>query len=127
MYLNSVTLTGFLGADAERRTAKDETAYVILNLATKTSWKDRETGDWSSRTDWHRCIVFGRLAETAAKLTKGTHVQVQGQLRNREYQKDDGKQRTTEIRVTALSKLDRPGRRGAVNPDDTTGNPEVRS
>ena len=58
MYLNSVTLTGFLGADAERRTAKDETAYVILNVATKTSWKDRETGDWSSRTDWHRCIVI---------------------------------------------------------------------
>ena len=61
------------------------------------------------------------------KLTKGTHVQVQGQLRNREYQKDDGKQRATEIRVTALSKLDRPGRRGAVNPDDMTGNPEARS
>lgn len=122
MYLNSVTLTGFLGADAERRTAKDETAYVILNVATKTSWKDRETGDWSSRTDWHRCIVFGRLADTAAKLTKGTHVQVQGQLRNREYQKDDGKQRTTEIRVTALSKLDRPSRRTAADADDSTGN-----
>lgn len=125
MYLNSVTLTGFLGADAERRTAKNETAYVILNVATKTSWKDRETGDWSSRTDWHRCIVFGRLADTAATLTKGTHVQIQGQLRNREYQKDDARQRTTEIRVTALSKLDRATRRGTQPDDAQADSPHV--
>ena len=124
MYLNGVTLTGFLGVDAERRTAKDETAYVSLNVAIKTSWKDRETGDWSSRTDWHRCIVFGRLADTAATFTKGTHVQVQGQLRNREHEKDDRKQRTTEIRVTAVSKLDRSTRRAANRADHTGGGEE---
>lgn len=114
MYLNSVTLTGFLGGDAETRTSKSNVTFTTFSLATKTSWKDRETGEWSSHTEWHRAIVFGRQSEIAATLKKGDQVQIQGELRTREYDKPvDGKkkttvkQRITEIHVTSVLKLDR--------------------
>lgn len=59
MYLNHVTLTGFLGADAETRASKSNVDFAVISLATKTSWKDRESGEWMSRTEWHRAVVFG--------------------------------------------------------------------
>jgi single-strand DNA-binding protein len=112
MYLNTATLTGFLGGDAETRTTKSNTPFTVFSLATKNSWQDRETGEWTSRTEWHRAVVFGRLTEDAATLKKGDHVQIQGHLRTREYDKPaDGnapvKQRVTEIRVTSILKIDR--------------------
>lgn len=114
MYLNSATLTGFIGGDAESRTSKNNVNFTTFSLATKNSWKDRETGEWVSRTEWHRAIAFGKIAELAATLLKGDHVQIQGQLRTREYEKPaEGKkkaatkQRTTEIRVTSILKIER--------------------
>jgi single-strand DNA-binding protein len=58
MYLNTATLTGFLGGDAETRTTKTNTTFTVFSLATKNSWKDRETGEWTSRTEWHRAVVI---------------------------------------------------------------------
>jgi single-strand DNA-binding protein len=118
MYLNTVTLTGFLGGDAESRTSKSKANFVTFSLATKNSWKDRETGEWNSRTEWHRAIVFGRPAALAATLLKGDHVQIQGQLRTREFEKPadktgTGKHRVTEIHVTSILKLDRSGKQNA--------------
>lgn len=107
MYLNNVTLTGFLGGDADTRTAKTNQNFTAFSLATKNSWKDRETGEWASRTEWHRAVVFGRLTAFASTLKKGDHVQIQGQLRTREYVKDEAKKTVTEIRVTSILKLDR--------------------
>jgi single-strand DNA-binding protein len=120
MYANTVTLTGFLGADAETRAGKNNSSFVTFSIATKNSWKDRETGEWNSRTEWHRAVVFGRLTGVAATLVKGDHVQVQGQLRTREYQSDSAasKQRVTEIRVTSILKLDRPSK-SSSEPADT--------
>jgi single-strand DNA-binding protein len=120
MYANTVTLTGFLGADAETRAGKNNSSFVTFSIATKNSWKDRETGEWNSRTEWHRAVVFGRLTGVAATLVKGDHVQVQGQLRTREYQSDSAssKQRVTEIRVTSILKLDRPSK-ASSEPADT--------
>lgn len=116
MYQNRATLIGFLGKDAEVKTSQFNTSFTILSLATKRSWRDRETGDRQSQTTWHRCIVFGKLAEFAATLAKGAHVQVEGDLRTREYtQKVGGKKAVdvtksiTEVRVSSLTKLDRPG------------------
>ena len=106
MYLNNVTLTGFLGGDADTRTTKNNTSFAAFSLATKNSWKDR-AGEWASRTEWHRAVVFGRLTAFAAILKKGDHVQIQGQLRTREYLKDEAKRTVTEIRVTSILKLDR--------------------
>jgi single-strand DNA-binding protein len=107
MYLNNVTLTGFLSGDADTRTTKNDTNFAVFSLATKNSWKDRATGEWASRTEWHRAVVFGRLTAFAATLKKGDHVQIQGQLRTRDYIKDEAKKTVTEIRVTPILKLDR--------------------
>lgn len=124
MYLNNVTLTGFIGGDAETRTTRSNTTFTVFSLATKNSWKDRESGEWTSRTEWHRAVVFGRLTDLAGTLKKGDHVQIQGQLRTREYEKtaedkkkSAAKQRVTEIRVTSILKLDRNWKQNGVQPE----------
>src|SRR6202521_6145858 len=106
MYQNKVTLIGFLGTDAEVRTNNDR-SFTTLSLATKSSYK--KDGKYISHTEWHRCIVFGKLSEFAKTLTKGAHIQVEGELRSREYdsQKTDTKRRVWEIRVASILKLDR--------------------
>jgi single-strand DNA-binding protein len=86
----------------------------VFSLATKTSWKN-DAGTWESRTEWHRCVAFGRLAEFVATLAKGAHVAVEGELRSHEYQRDVAlgtqttsiPQRVWEIRVDSVLKLDR--------------------
>jgi single-strand DNA-binding protein len=114
MYSNRATLTGFLGKDAEVHNTRNQKSFTILSLATKRSWKDRESGEYKSQTTWHRCIVFGKLSEFAATLTKGAHVQIEGEIRTREYTPKSGKdgvatkRSITEVRVLALVKLDRP-------------------
>jgi single-strand DNA-binding protein len=107
MYQNKVNLIGFLGSDAEVRTAHNR-SFTTLSLATKSSCKDK-SGQYVSHTEWHRCVVFGKLSEFAGTLTKGAHVQVEGELRSRQYdsKKTDAKQRIWEIRVDSILKLDR--------------------
>jgi single-strand DNA-binding protein len=110
MYQNRATLIGFLGKDAEVKSTRNHTAFTVLSLATKRSWKDRTTGERFAETTWHRCIVWGKLAEFAATLTKGAHVQIEGDIRSRQYQpsgKSAAKKTITEIRVTSITKLDR--------------------
>jgi single-strand DNA-binding protein len=116
MYQNKVTLIGFLGSNAEAR-SNSNGSFTTLSLATKSSYK--KDGSYISHTEWHRCVVFGKLSEFAKTLTKGAHIQVEGELRSREYdsKKTDTKQRVWEIRVASILKLDR-GERGA--PDDQT-------
>src|SRR5438105_2384969 len=82
------------------------TPVTTLSVATKESWKDA-SGNWQSRTEWHRVVAFGKLAEYAKTLTKGTHVMVQGSLRSREYDKDGISHRVSELRADAIAKLDR--------------------
>ena len=114
MYGNHVTLTGFLGKDAEVRTLKNQTNFTTFSLATKRSWKNRKSGDWESQTDWHRCVLFGGLANFAATLSKGTHVTIEGEICSREYtqkastkKSEDLKRTITEVRVKRIAKLDR--------------------
>ena len=111
MYQNKVTLIGFLGSDAEVRT-NDNRSLTTLSLATKSSYK--KDGKYISHTEWHRCVVFGKLAEFAKTLKKGAHIQVEGELRSREYdsKKTDSKQRIWEIRVASILKLDRAEKAG---------------
>ena len=106
MYQNKVTLIGFVGSNPEVRT-NDNRSLTTLSLATKSSYK--KDGKYISHTEWHRCVVFGKLAEFAKTLTKGAHIQVEGELRSREYdsKKTDSKQRVWEIRVASILKLDR--------------------
>ena len=128
MYANRATLIGFLGKDAEVKTTKNQTSFTVLSLATKRSWKNRETGERQSETTWHRCIVWAKLGEFAATLTKGAHIQIEGEIRTREYtQKGAGKKAPdvkksiTEVRVTSILKLDRSS--GAGNPAPASGSP----
>jgi single-strand DNA-binding protein len=107
MYQNKVTLIGFLGSNAEARTNSPDFSVTTLSLATKSSYK--KDGKYISHTEWHRCVVFGKLSEFAKTLTKGAHIQVEGELRSREYdsKKTDSKRRVWEIRVASILKLDR--------------------
>ena len=119
MYLNTVILTGYLGGDAEARTARpgtDEASrFVTVSLATKRIWKDRESGERQEQTTWHRCVIFNpRIADYAATLTKGAHVQLVGEIQTREYVGKDGVKKTaTEVRVQRIARLDRPANAGA--------------
>ena len=106
MYQNKVNLIGFLGGDAEVRNANNR-SFTTLSLATKSSYKDKKSGQYVAQTEWHRCVIFGKLAELAATLTKGAHVQVEGELRSREIaaKNSDFKRRIWEIRVDSVLKL----------------------
>jgi single-strand DNA-binding protein len=107
--MNRITLVGYLGKDAEQRETKNNVPFTVLSVATKKSWKDR-AGEWQSRTEWHRCLVWRpKLATFAASLAKGAHVQVEGELLNREYQKDGVTQRSVEVRTHSSFLLDRVG------------------
>jgi single-strand DNA-binding protein len=118
MYQNKVNLIGFLGGDAEVRNANNR-SFTTLSLATKSSYKDKKSGQRVAQTEWHRCVVFGKLAEFAGTLTKGTHVQIEGELRNREYasKKTESKQRIWEIRVDSILKLNRAEKAGLDDQD----------
>ncbi len=108
MYQNRISLIGFLGQDATTR-AVNNASFTVLSLATKSSYKNKKNGEYNGHTEWHRCVVWGRLAEYAKTLTKGTHVAVEGELRSREFvdKKADAKQRVWEVRVASILKLDR--------------------
>jgi single-strand DNA-binding protein len=124
MYANRVSLTGFLGKDAEIKTTRDKASFTVLSLATKRSWKDRETEEWKSETTWHRIIAWGKLGDYAANLIKGAHLQIEGEIRTREYVQKTGVEKSaevnktiTEIRATSIAKLDRTKKDGDSVPD----------
>jgi single-strand DNA-binding protein len=106
MYRNKVTLMGFLGGDPELRN-NGSGRFTTFSLATKSSYRKDEV--YVARTEWHRCVVFGKLSEFAATLKKGTHIEVEGELRSREYvsPKTGSPQRSWEVRVASILKLDR--------------------
>ncbi|MEZ2347003.1 single-stranded DNA-binding protein [Terriglobus sp. RCC_193] len=118
MYKNNVQLIGFLGNDAEVRT-NDNRSLTRLSLATKSSYKKH--GKWIEHTEWHKCVVFGKLGEFAGALKKGAHILVEGEIRSREYDstKTGQKESVTEIRVDSILKLDRAAKASAE--DNETG------
>ena len=123
MYQNKVTLIGFTGSDAEVRTNNGR-SLTTLSLATKTSYK--KDGKYVEHTEWHRCVVFGKLGEFAATLKKGAHIQVEGELRSRKYtsSKTNAAQTIWEIRVNSILKLDRAARASAEEQEDENATPE---
>lgn len=116
---NQVTLTGHLGKDSVLRTTRKQTPFAVLSLATHGSWKDRNSGERRSVAEWHRCVVFGKLAAYAGTLTKGTHLQLEGEIRTRQYTPrvvadsvSGVKRSITEIRAFRIMNLDRPAKSG---------------
>ncbi|MDE1155349.1 MAG: single-stranded DNA-binding protein [Acidobacteriaceae bacterium] len=117
MYQNNITLIGFIGSDAEVRTNGDR-SLTTLSLATKSSYK--KDGKYIEHTDWHRCVVFGKLGEFAAKLQKGAHILVEGEYRSRKFtsSKTDTEQTVWEVRVNKILKLDRAAKEAAEDSED---------
>ena len=118
MYLNQLTIIGFTGSEADIHCTTNGTLVTTLSVATKESWKNAQ-GEWQSRTEWHRVVLFGKLAEYGRTLAKGSHVMVQGSVRTREYDKDGLRHRVFELRADSIGKLDRAERRepGEPGPD----------
>lgn len=98
--INKVILIGNLGADPEVRYMPNGNAVCNIALATSDSWKDKQTGEQQERTEWHRVVFFGKIAEIAGQyLRKGSKVYVEGRLQTREWEKDGIKRYTTEVIV----------------------------
>lgn len=104
--LNEVRLIGHLGKDADSRYLPDGTHTVTLSLATTEKWRDKQ-GARQERTEWHRVVCWGKLADVAAQyLKKGAQVHIGGSLSTRKWQDRDGTDRyTTEIRADRLIML----------------------
>ncbi|MGZ4971023.1 MAG: single-stranded DNA-binding protein, partial [Methylobacter sp.] len=106
--LNKVMLIGRLGADPEVRYMPSGGAVTTLSLATSRRWKDRQTGERREETEWHRVVMFNRLAEIAGEyLKKGSQAYIEGHIRTRKWQAQDGQDRyTTEIVADSMNMLD---------------------
>jgi single-strand DNA-binding protein len=99
--VNKVILVGNLGRDPEVRSTQSGSKVANLSLATTESWKDRNTGERQEKTEWHRVVIFGALADVADRfLKKGAKIYISGQLQTRKWQDQSGQDRyTTEIVV----------------------------
>lgn len=99
--INKVIIVGNLGQDPEVRYMSNSNAIASFSVATSETWKDKQTGEQKDRTEWHRVVIFGRLAEIAGEyLKKGSQVYIEGQLQTRKWQDQSGIDRyTTEIVV----------------------------
>ena len=99
--VNKVLLIGYLGQDPEMRYLPNGDAVTDITLATSDSWKDRQSGETKERVEWHRVVIFGKLAEIAGEyLRKGSQVYIEGQLQTRKWQDQNGQDRySTEIVV----------------------------
>lgn len=109
--INKVILIGNLGSDPETKYMPSGNAVTNCSIATSESWKDKQTGEQQERTEWHRVVFFNRLAEIAGEyLKKGSKVYVEGSLRTRKWQGQDGQDRyTTEIVANEMQMLDSRG------------------
>ncbi len=106
--LNKVMLIGNLGADPEIRYGTGGGSQITnIRLATAESWRDKETGDQQERTEWHRVVFFGRLAEVAGEyLKKGSQVYVEGRIQTRKWNDKEGVERfSTEIIASEMQML----------------------
>jgi single-strand DNA-binding protein len=121
--INKVILVGNLGADPETRFSAGGSAVTKIRIATSESWKDKQTGDQQERTEWHRIVFFGRLAEIAGEyLRKGSQVYIEGALRTSKYQGQDGSDRySTEIVANEMQMLGGRGGGGGAMPHDDDG------
>ena len=99
--INKVILVGNLGQDPEVRYLPSGGTVCSLTLATSESWRDKATGEQKEHTEWHRVVLFGKLAEVAGEyLRKGYQVYIEGQLRTRKWTDQAGVERyTTEVVV----------------------------
>jgi single-strand DNA-binding protein len=123
--VNKAILVGNLGRDPEIRYSPSGAAVANVSIATTDTWKDKNSGEQQERTEWHRVVFFGRLAEIVGEyLKKGSQVYVEGRLQTRKWQDKDGNDRwTTEIVANDMQMLGGRGGNGGGSsgggyPDD---------
>jgi len=106
--INKVILIGNLGNDPECRANQSGTLFANVSLATDESYKDKQTGQMVPKTEWHKVMFAGRLAEIVQQyLKKGSKIYVEGRLQTRKWQNQQGQdQYTTEIRASEMQMLD---------------------
>lgn len=109
--INKAIIIGNLGNDPETKFMPSGGAVTNISVATSESWKDKNTGQQQDRTEWHRVVFFNKLAEIAGEyLKKGSKVYIEGSLRTRKWQGQDGTDRyTTEIVASEMQMLDSRG------------------
>lgn len=104
--LNKVELIGRLGGDPETRYLPNGNAVTNISIATSETWKDKDSGERQERTEWHRVVFFGKVAEIAGEyLRKGSQCFVMGKLQTREWEKDGVKRYSTEVVVDMNGRL----------------------
>ena len=109
--INKVILVGRLGNDPEVRYIPNGGAVANLQVATSESWRDKQTGEMREQTEWHRVVLFGKLAEVAGEyLRKGAQVYIEGQLRTRSWEDNGITRYVTEILVKTTGTIQMLGR-----------------
>ena len=104
--LNKVMLVGNLGKDPEISYTKEGRAVAKFSIATTERWKDKETGDRRDKTEWHRIVVFGKLAEICGEyLSKGKQVYIEGKLQTSSWEKDGITRYSTDIIASEMKML----------------------
>lgn len=121
--INKVILIGNLGGDPELKNLPSGNAVVNFSVATSESWKDKQTGAHVEKTEWHRIVMYNRLAEVAGEyLKKGSKVYLEGRLQTRKWQSEDGMEHyTTEIVANQMQMLDS---RPSADQDATHAQPQ---
>lgn len=105
--LNRAEVIGHLGADPETRYATSGDCICNINVATTEKWKDKATGENREKTEWHKVVFYGRLAEVVSQyLRKGSLVYVAGKIETRKWQDKEGIDRyTTQINASEMKML----------------------
>ena len=115
--INKVILVGRLGKDPEVRYIPNGGAVANLQVATSESWRDKQTGEIREQTEWHRVVLFGKLAEVAGEyLRKGAQVYIEGQLRTRSWEDNGITRYVTEILVKTTGTMQMLGRAAGTQP-----------
>ena len=107
--VNKAIIVGTLGQDPEVRYTANGGAVANISVATNESWRDKATGEAQERTEWHRIVMFGKLAEIAQQyLKKGSQAYFEGRIKTSKWQDQSGADRyTTEIVASEMQMLDR--------------------
>ncbi|AIE03863.1 TPA: single-stranded DNA-binding protein [Klebsiella pneumoniae] len=124
--VNKVILVGYLGQEPDVRYMPNGGAVANLTLATSETWRDKQTGEMRENTEWHRVVMFGKLAEVAGEyLRKGAQVYIEGQLRTRNWQDDAGVTRyVTEVLVGQNGTLQMLGGRRESGVPESAAQPQ---
>lgn len=128
--VNKVILVGNLGQDPEVRYLPNGGAVANITLATSESWRDKATGEQKEQTEWHRVVLFGKLAEVAGEyLRKGSQVYIEGQLRTRKWTDQSGVEKyTTEVLVNVGGVIQMlGGKQGGNEQSSTSRNNQQRN